>query len=171
MGKARWWTGGSGRILRDGQVTRSSVLIVLEAALLAFTGGCARAFTGGPPGRWVATSPEGYRLVLAPEPTHGAAPLHVRLHTRIVGGPDETDPRFCPQFAWRLGDGSMATITAVCPGPPPGDPEGPVTLQRTLHVDNTYARRGSYRVRAFMQLHPAPNEVWLASEPVRIAVR
>jgi hypothetical protein len=109
--------------MTSAMLPRYSVIIILAAALLAFTGGCARAFTGGPPGRWIATSPEGYHLVLAPEATRGDVPLHVRLHTRIVG------------------------------------------------VDNTYARRGNYRVRAFMQLRPGPNEVWLASEPARITVR
>jgi hypothetical protein len=145
--------------------------LIVAAVLLTFSAGCARLFTGGPPGTWVATSPEGYRLVLVPEPNYGDAPLNVRLHTTVVGGPDVTDPRFCPQFAWQLGDGSMATLIAACPGPPPDAAEGPVPLQRALRTDNSYAVPGTYRVRAFMQLRPDPNELWLASEPAIITVR
>jgi hypothetical protein len=123
--------------------------LILAGVLLVDSGGCARLVTGGPPGRWVTTSPEGYRLVLAPEPRHGAAPLNVRLHPLIVGGPDDAGPDFCPRFAWQLGDGSMATLTASRPGPPPDAPQGPVPLQRSLHTDNTYTARGTYRVQAF----------------------
>jgi hypothetical protein len=148
-----------------------TLLSIFVVSALASSTGCARPFTGGPSGQWVASSPEGYRLVLAPEPSQGEAALHVRLHTMIIDGPDFTDPSFCPEFAWQLGDGSMLRMVAVCTGPPPDAPQGPVPLQRTLHVDNTYVARGTYRVRAFMQLRSRPDEVWVVSEPVVIRVR
>jgi len=143
----------------------------ISAVLLVAAVGCTPGLQGGPPGQRVSSSPEGYRLVLEPEPAQGAAPLQVRLHTRLLGGPDFTDAQFCPMFMWQLGDGSLATITASCPGPPPDAPQGPVRLQRTMHTDNTYASPGAYRVRAFMQLGRNPNELWLVSEPVVITVR